>query len=125
MRVYNYLKTGLDAANLRNKVIANNIANVNTKGYKKYSVSFEDTFKKATESLELLTNNDRHIKESPQKGDIEIKQDINSSMREDGNNVDVDKEMADSAANSLMYYALVNQINSKYSSEKYIINGGK
>lgn len=36
------LKLGLDAASLRQAAISNNIANVNTEGYRPLKVSFED-----------------------------------------------------------------------------------
>lgn len=44
--VYDLIKKSMDAASLRRKVIANNIANYNTKDYKGYYVNFEDTLKK-------------------------------------------------------------------------------
>lgn len=127
-QAYNLLKKGLDASSLRGKVIANNIANINTKGYKKYTVSFEENLKKSIDdvgSIDLKTTNERHIKDGSSDGEIEVKQDTSSSMREDGNNVDIDNEMANQAANSLMYNALISQVNSKLSLERYIINGGK
>ena len=39
---WNYLQRGITAANVRNEVIANNIANVNTPHFKKSDVIFED-----------------------------------------------------------------------------------
>ena len=40
-QTYKLLQKALDASSLRSKTSANNIANVNTKGYKKYYVTFE------------------------------------------------------------------------------------
>lgn len=34
MNTYDIIKMGLDATNLRSQTIANNIANINTEGYK-------------------------------------------------------------------------------------------
>jgi flagellar basal-body rod protein FlgB len=45
-------------------------------------------------------------------------------MRADGNNVDLDVEKVNQAANTLMYNALVTQANSKLSASKYVITGG-
>lgn len=122
---YELLKKGLDATSLRSKVIANNIANINTKGYKSYYVSFEDTLKGATDGLSMKTDNGKHISDTSDLGQISVEQDTSTSMKADGNNVDVDNEMANMAANQLLYNALVSQANSKISLENYIINGGR
>jgi len=106
MDVYNLTKRALDISSLRGKVIANNIANVNTKEYKRYYVNFK-------ESLDNEANK------------IQIKTDSSTSMREDGNNVDIDSEMVDQAANSLMYNALVSDINTRLTVQSYVINEGK
>jgi len=42
------LEKMLDVSSVKHKVIANNIANVNTPGYKKMEVSFADQLEKAT-----------------------------------------------------------------------------
>lgn len=123
--VYDLLKKSLDASSLRGKVIANNIANINTKGYKKYTVSFEENLKEAMDNINLKTTDERHITDGSSAGDIEVKQDKSSSMREDGNNVDIDNEMANQAANTLMYNALITQVNSKIALQRYIISEGR
>jgi flagellar basal-body rod protein FlgB len=124
-KVYSLIKSSLDASSLRSKVSANNIANINTKEFKASYVSFEDTFKKSVESLELKTNNERHLKINPEEGQISVKKDTTSSMREDGNNVNIDSEMTNQAANSLMYNALITQINNRLSNTRTVINGGR
>ena len=43
MQTYNLMKSGLNAAQLRSKTIANNIANINTPNYKRKYVKFEET----------------------------------------------------------------------------------
>ena len=123
--VYKLIKEGLDASSLRSKVSANNIANVNTKGYKARSVSFEDTLKDNIDSLELKTTDDRHIKDGSGAGEITVKVNNSSSISADGNNVDIENEMVNQAANSLMFNAMVTQINNKLSQTNYVINGGK
>jgi flagellar basal-body rod protein FlgB len=123
--VYGLLKKGLDASSIRSKVIANNIANINTKGYKRYNVSFEENLQDNIDKLELKTSDERHIQDGSTYGDIEIKKDTSSSMREDGNNVDIDNEMANQAANTLMYNALISQVNSRIAMERYVISEGR
>lgn len=121
--VYNLLKKGLDASSLRSRSISNNIANINTKGYKRQYVTFEESLKESIDNISLKTDNDKHISSGSEYGEIKTKVDNSSSMREDGNNVDIDNEMVNQAANTLMYNALVTQANSRLTMERYVING--
>ena len=43
MDIYGLMKMGLDATELRNRTIANNIVNINTPNYKRKYVTFEDS----------------------------------------------------------------------------------
>lgn len=106
MEIYNLMKMGLDATNLRSEVIANNIANINTANYKRKYVTFEET-------LDVKLENAK----------IEVKVDENSSIREDGNNVDLENEKVNQAATSLQYNALVNLTNTKIAMTKSVISG--
>ncbi len=74
----------LDLTSTTNKVLANNIANANTPGYKKYDVSFQKELVKAVESKDI-----NKIKAVQEK--ITLSGD--KSTRKDGNNVDLDKEL--------------------------------
>jgi flagellar basal-body rod protein FlgB len=123
-KVYNLIKQGLNATSLRSKVIANNIANVNTKGYKRYYVTFEETLKNTMNSVQLDKSDELHLDGVNAAGKISIKQDTSTSMREDGNNVDIENEMSNQAANTLLYNALITQANSKLSLTRYVITGG-
>ena len=115
----------MDASAVRSKVIANNIANINTKGYKKFYVTFEDTLNDSMGDNKMKTDNSKHMQASDSTGAITVKRDENTSMRQDGNNVDIDLEMTNQAANTLMFNALVTQVNSRMSLTRYIIGGGK
>ncbi len=74
----------LDLTASTNKVIANNIANVNTPGYKKSEVSFEKELLKAVETKNV--DKVKNIQES-----ISLSKD--KSTKKDGNNVDLDQEL--------------------------------
>jgi flagellar basal-body rod protein FlgB len=74
----------LDLTSSKNKVIANNIANTNTPGFKKFEVSFQKELRKAVESKNI--NKVKNIQES-------ITMSKDKSTRKDGNNVDLDKEL--------------------------------
>jgi flagellar basal-body rod protein FlgB len=122
---YNLLKNSMDASALRGKVIANNIANINTKGYKKLFVTFEDTLNDSKGENALKTDNNKHIQTGSSSGEIAVQRDESTSMRQDGNNVDIDLEMTNQAANTLMYNALVQRVSGKISMKRYIIGGGR
>lgn len=107
----------MDVATLRHQTIINNIANVNTKDYKASYVSFEEEFKKAIEN----STDEQAIDEVQPK----VIKDNTTSMRQDGNNVDIDSEMANLAANQLLYDSLVQRVSGKISTLRYVISEGK
>lgn len=123
-KVYNLLKKSLDVSSIRSEVIRNNISNFNTKGYKRYFVSFEDSLNSNLDELDLKTTENKHIS-SDNKEDFKIQKDVSSTIREDGNNVDVDQEMINEAENTLMYNALITQLNNRLSLRKIVINDGR
>ena len=90
------MKMGLDATELRNRTIANNIVNINTPNYKRKYVTFEDSLKNEMDNAK-----------------IEVKVDKDSVVREDGNNVDLESEKVNQAAASLQYNAIVSLTNTK------------
>lgn len=120
---YELLKKGLDASAERQSVISNNIANVNTAGYKRSYVTFEDNLKQSMDNIGMETTDPRHITDGGGYGDIEVKTDNSTSMNEDGNNVDIDTEMTDEAENTLKYYALISEINGRIDMTSSVING--
>ena len=123
---YDLIKKSMDASALRGKVIANNIANINTKGYKKLYVTFEENLNDSMgKNISLKTDNNKHIQAVSGNGEIAVQRDESTSMRQDGNNVDIDLEMTNQAANTLMFNALVQRISGNISMKRYIIGGGK
>ncbi|MBC8062227.1 MAG: flagellar basal body rod protein FlgB [Clostridiaceae bacterium] len=124
-QVYNLIKQGLSATNLRSKVISNNLANINTPGYKAYHVSFEDNLNASVDSLDLKVNRGKHLRDSDKSSNIQLYQDRDTSMKQDGNNVDIDNEMADQAANELEYRALITELNNRLAIKNIIIRGGR
>jgi flagellar basal-body rod protein FlgB len=119
----NLIQKALDASSARSRAISNNIANINTKGYKRQYVTFEENLKNSMDNLELKTDDDRHISLGNSYGAITNKVDNSTSMREDGNNVDIDVETVNQAANELMYNALITLENNKLNMRRNVING--
>ena len=122
------LEKALDAAWMRNEAISNNIANVNTPGFKKSYVRFEEYMADAQEKFQISADKkdprflpigkDRVISANP-----EIVRENSPSMRRDGNNVDIDVEMAELAKNTIKYNALIAQLSKEFAKIKLAING--
>lgn len=131
------LQKGLDAAWTRNDVISNNIANADTPGFKSSSVSFESLFKSALEDAEngapsfsARQTRQGHVSftgDTGNLGDISpvVTQNSGTTMREDGNNVDIEAENVALAKNTIYYYMLTEQINSEFSRLSMAIKEGK
>lgn len=124
---YRLLKSALSASLMRQDSLSNNIANVNTPNYKANRVLFEDHLKKAKSKsyIGMKGTHENHI--STDNVDIQPKivKDESTTMRNDGNNVDIDLEMANLAANQLLYNAFIQQTNSKISTLRYVIHEGR
>jgi len=118
------LKLGLDASTLKGQVIANNMSNINTANYKRSYVTFEENLSTEIDKISLKTTRKEHLGGDNNDSLISVEQDDSTSMRTDGNNVDLDVEKVNQATNSLMYNALITQANSKLSMTKSVINGG-
>lgn len=123
------LEQGINAASLRHKVVSNNIANVNTPGFKKSEVIFEDLLQEelhGRSDLKLTKTKGSHLPNRVSGSSAPFINTINStSFRTDGNNVDIDIEMANLAKNNIYYNALVTQLNKHLSSLKSAINEGR
>ena len=113
-----YLGRGLQAANLRQGVISNNIANVNTPNFKKSDVVFENLLAKELDmdrsgKLRMVRTNDRHLPMLPGgKAMAKIERQDTTTMRVDNNNVDIDVEMASLSKNHIYYNSLTRELGS-------------
>ena len=56
---------------------------------------------------------------------IEVQVDESTTMRMDDNNVDIEKEMADLATNTLYYYTLQSKVSSEFNQLSTAITGGR
>lgn len=117
----NVLDKAADASWMRQEAISNNIANVNTPGYKRQDVSFEDSLQEAISNSRYRSTDEKVANLS--KADLRIRSYMDSSgfsYRLDGNNVDIDTENAALARNQLKYNALVDSINHEFSMIKAV-----
>lgn len=120
--VYGLMKKSLNVTTEANKAIANNISNINTKNYKRHYVPFEQVMEETATNNEMKTTDNRHIGVS--SDEIQVKVDKSSSMREDGNNVDIESEMTSQAANTMMYESLVRLVSENLNNTSRVIKGG-
>jgi flagellar basal-body rod protein FlgB len=82
----------VDATNLRHRVIAMNVANVNTPGYQRLEVDFEGSL-------------DRQLRQGGQASALRprVVEGGGGVPRADGNNVDIDREMGRLTKNALLH----------------------
>jgi len=115
--VLTVLEKGLNASSLRQKVLADNVANVDTPGFKRSDVDFQLALNTALGSsgatLSLKTTVPKHIASGEAGNQSIVQTDRSTSVRNDSNNVDIDREMANVAENGLYYNALTRTISSQ------------
>lgn len=122
--VMSLLRKELDVTALRQRVIANNIANVNTPRFKKSTVRFEEYLKDS-----LGKEPEPMAGAQPQSGggeslpELRVIREENTIMRADGNNVDIDQEMAALAENTILYQAAAQELNEHIALLSYVITG--
>ena len=110
----------LDATAARQKAIANNIANVETPGYKRVYVSFENELKSIMEQGSGRSRREALKALTPVRHTDEL-----SPAKPDGNNVNIDGEIADLAKNALDQKATAVLLEAKISMLRAAILGGK
>lgn len=113
------LDLALGAAGKRQEVLANNLANVNTPGYKRLEVDFDGVLASAVDAARV---GDQSALDRLRPG---VATDADVAVRVDGNSVDVDMEMANLAENNVRYNALVQLTQKKLEGLKYVISDGR
>jgi len=112
----------------RGELIANNLANVSTPGYKRQDIDFKSALKKemgSDSSVSLQTTKSNHLPFSRQYTAVQTDQN-SRNFRNDGNSVDIDVEMAELAKNSIYYNVMTNRAAGHFSSLNQVIQqGGK
>ncbi len=93
------LQKELDLFAVRNKAIANNIANIATPGYRRVDVSFQGELSNAIAN----STNDVQLSQNVEQVEPSIQIDRTNSLDSGANNVDIDQEMAELAKNQLQF----------------------
>lgn len=124
--IYNYvnvLDKAADAAYMRNELITNNIANVDTPNYKRKDINFEAILQAELAGGGSLDKAVKAANEDLSTLDPQVFTDNSSlSYRIDGNNVDIATEEAYLAENQIKYQALVDLMNQEFARYKSVLS---
>jgi flagellar basal-body rod protein FlgB len=107
------LEAGLRAEALRQKAVANNVANLQTPGYRRMDVRFEQLLAKALES-----GNEADAEEI----EPEIYQPKNTAVNPNGNDVNLEAETGELIKNSMRQKAFIRILSKKYNQIDQAVN---
>ena len=118
------LKTAANASWLREEVLTNNIANVDTPNYKRQDVEFTTYLKSALEQAGTPASTlTQKVNEANLSGITTRTYTENTTLsyRMDGNNVDLSTENAELAAEQINYNALIDSMNNEFTRMKAVL----
>ena len=125
------LSGSLDAASLRQRAIAHNLANAETPGYRRFDVIFEELLAARQQALArrrvpLRQTHPSHLDGLPAQpvGPVVV-QDTTSFVRNDGNNVDLERELALLAKNGLFYQAALRTLGARLGALRTVVTEGR
>ncbi|NLL48956.1 MAG: flagellar basal body rod protein FlgB [Firmicutes bacterium] len=129
-RVVDKLGTGLGKASLRHNVISNNLANYNTPGFKRSDVQMDTRFAREmlrVQNPRLSQTHARHLPGTvrPSASPYSVVQDYSTTMRNDGNNVDPDREQVLLMENQLYYESITDAVSRKLGQLRTVIGEGR
>jgi flagellar basal-body rod protein FlgB len=114
--VFSVMEKGLDASSLRQKVLMDNVANVDTPEFKRSDVNFQailgTVLGEAAGTLPLRRTVPQHLAGPAGEG-LTVFEDSATTLRNDGNNVDIEREMTNVAENGLYYNSVTRTLSSQ------------
>jgi len=102
--IVDIIGVGIKAESLRQKTIANNVANLQTPGYSRVDVNFQDLLAKALESGSGDLSDVEAVTYQPQ----------NTAVKSNGNDVSLETEVGEMVKNNLRHKAYVRLLQKKY-----------
>lgn len=111
MDVINLIEKALDVRAANHRVIAGNIAHVETPQYKEKEIDFRQALESRMSGMQNI--------------DIQEKTETDGMNSIDGNTVNLEVQMVKMNENSMMYSALVQALNKKFSLMRYLVNEGR
>ncbi|MFP5520308.1 MAG: flagellar basal body rod protein FlgB [Bdellovibrionia bacterium] len=130
-KTMNGLATSLSMRQVRHGVISSNVANAETPGYHAKKMDFENALARSLDidgMNKLSTTNSNHFPlggEGASRTRPDIYEDPNGQINNDGNTVDIEKEMSALSENAVMYKAALQLINKKMAALKYAASEGR
>ena len=115
------MNKALDCLWKRQEVISNNLANVDTPGYKAQYVTFEDALKKSIEKSAVKGR--QNIREAILNSPCEVLETQGRTERLDGNTVDATDEFVEMTRATYQYQYLLNAVNQDLSRLRTVIKG--
>ncbi len=118
----NILDKAADASWTRETLIANNIANVDTPGYKRQDIDFQSLLQEEIGRYKYTSLDEKVSNLNISGLNAEVYTDCeNYSYRLDGNNVDIDTEQVELASEQIKYQALTTSITSEFTRLQTVI----
>ena len=123
------LKKALDASTVRHEVISHNVANVNTPRFKRLDVDFKNQLRAALNrqsAIQGARTHPRHIPIAPPTLDAvqpRVYREVDTSLRVDESNVNIDTEMGVLSQNALYNSVIVRLLSEHYSGLESAIRG--
>jgi flagellar basal-body rod protein FlgB len=114
--IVDFLEAGLRAESLRQKAIANNIANLKTPGYRSIDVKFEELLAKALDSPGAVDLSGI---------EAQIYQPNTTPVKPNGNDVSLETEVGKMIKNTLRHKAYIRLLGRKYRKMQLAIEVGK
>ena len=125
------LKLALQGLTARQRTIADNVANVDTPDFKASHVGFETALKQAIghadRPLPMAKVKDAVPGPDGSTADLQptVTVEADTGRRNDGNNVDVDREMLELTDTNLRFNALIQSMGARLQTLRYVINDGR
>lgn len=124
------LGASLNFRQLRHSITSGNVANAETPGYKAKKIDFEKNLRRAldTDGMRKMEVSDPDHFPIGQGGMSDVRVDIfdnpEGNVSNDGNTVDMEREMAKMADNNILYKAALRLINKKLAAMRYVATEG-
>lgn len=126
----NALGTSLNMRLLKHNITSSNIANAETPGYHAKKIDFEEALARALDIDGLRgmsTSSDSHFVVGGKTNRVrpDIYENPEGAINNDGNTVDLEREMSNLAENTIMYKAALSLINKKMAALRYAVTEGR
>ena len=114
--IIDFLEAGIRAEILRQKAIANNIANLETPGYRRIGVKFEELLARALDSSGAADLSEI---------EAQIHQLNTTPVKSNGNDVNLEVEVGEMVKNTLRHKVYIRVLSKKYRQMELAMNIGK